>query len=79
MHSSTDTELQERLGADIAGLCRFHRPSASEGERQAAEWVASRLGEMGLEPELEEFRFYPDYWNVWGAHAALSAAVGLAA
>ena len=79
MVSSPDTELQERLGADIAGLCRFERPSASEGERQAAKWVASRLRGMDLEPELEEFDFYPDYWNVWGSHAALAAAAGVAA
>jgi hypothetical protein len=79
MHSSPDTELQARLGADIAGLCQFHRPSASEGERQAAQWIASRLGEVGLEPELEEFRFYPDYWNVWGSHAGLAAVAGVAA
>ena len=79
MQSPPNTELQERLGADVAGLCRFHRPSASEGERQAAEWVASRLRAMGLEPELEEFPFYPDYWNVWGSHAALAGAAGVAA
>lgn len=79
MQSPPDTELQERLGADIAGLCRFHRPSASEGEHRAAEWVASRLRAMGLEPQLEEFHFYPDYWNVWGSHAALAGAAGVAA
>jgi acetylornithine deacetylase/succinyl-diaminopimelate desuccinylase-like protein len=74
MRSSPDTELQARLGADIAALCRFDRASASEGERQAAEWVASRLREMGLEPELEDFHFYPDYWNAWGSHAGLAGA-----
>ena len=79
MQSSPDTELQARLGADIAGLCRFERASASEGEREAAEWVASRLREMGLEAELEGFDFYPDYWNVWGSHAGLAATAGLAA
>ncbi len=79
MQSSPDTELQARLGADIAGLCRFERPSASDGEHQAAEWVASRFREMDLEPELEGFDFYPDYWNVWGSHAALVAASGVAA
>jgi hypothetical protein len=77
METSADTELQERLDADIGALCHFYRPSASKGERQAAEWVAARLSEMGLEPDLEEFRFYPDYWNVWGGHAALSAGLGL--
>jgi hypothetical protein len=42
--------------------------------------VASRFRDAGLEPEIEEFSFYPDYWNVWAAHAALalaSAYIGL--
>lgn len=79
MSTAPAADLQMQLRADIDGLCRFHRPSASEGEREAARWVASRFSELGLEPELEEFRFYPDYWNVWGAHAAISGAAGLAA
>ena len=58
MQSPPNTQLQERLGADIAGLCRFHRPSASEGERQAAEWVASRLRAMGLDNALVFVPFY---------------------
>ncbi len=79
MYASSDGDRRQRLDADIRGLCQFHRPSASEGERQAAEWMASRLREIGLEPELEEFRFYPDYWTAWGAHAALAALAGVAA
>lgn len=79
MYISPDTDLRQRLDADIRGLCQFHRASASEGERQAAEWMASRFREIGLEPEMEEFRFYPDYWTAWGAHAVLAALAGVAA
>jgi hypothetical protein len=61
-------EPQARIQSDIEALCRFPRGSASEGEREASQWVASRFKEMGLEPEVEDFRFYPEYWNVWSAH-----------
>jgi len=61
-------EPQARIQSDIEALCRFPRGSASEGEREASQWVASRFQEIGLEPELETFHFYPEYWNVWGAH-----------
>jgi len=61
-------ELQARIQSDIEALCRFDRSSASDGEREAARWVASAFEEVSLEPEMESFDFYPDYWNVWGAH-----------
>jgi hypothetical protein len=79
MYVSPDGDLRQRLDADVRGLCQFERGSASEGERQGAEWMAARFREMGLEPEMEEFRFYPDYWKAWGAHAALAALAGAAA
>lgn len=65
---ATFDDPQARIQSDIGALCQFDRGSASEGEREAARWVASRFEETGLEPELESFTFYPDYWNVWGAH-----------
>lgn len=61
-------EAEARIQSDIEALCRFQRGSASEGERRAAEWVAARFREIGLEPDLEGFCFYPAYWNVWAAH-----------
>lgn len=66
-------EPQAAIQADIEALCRFERGSASEGERAAAEWVAGRFRAAGLEPELEDFRFYPHYWNVWAAHILAAA------
>jgi hypothetical protein len=79
MQVSPNGDLRQRLDADIRGLCQFERGSASEGERQGAEWMASRFRELGLQPEMEEFRFYPDYWTAWGAHASLAALAGAAA
>src|SRR4030042_3222744 len=79
MQASPDGDLRQRLDADVRGLCQFERGSASEGERQGAEWMAARFREIGLEPEMEQFLFYPDYWTAWGAHAALAALAGAAA
>ncbi len=71
---TTAPDFQTQALADIEELCQFQRPPASEGERRAAHWVASRFQNAGLEPELEEFSFYPDYWSVWAAHMALALA-----
>jgi hypothetical protein len=67
--STRQTDRQPQIASDIEALCRFDRTSASHGERAAAEWVQSRLQGIGLETQIEEFHFYPDYWTVWGAHA----------
>ena len=39
--------LRERLEE----LEKIHRPSASEGEREAAEWIVERFAEIGVEAE----------------------------
>jgi hypothetical protein len=63
------TDRQRQIASDIEALCQFDRTSASPGERDAAGWVRSRLEGIGLETQIEEFHFFPDYWTVWGAHA----------
>jgi hypothetical protein len=78
MRNSANGEGQERLLADIRSLCAIQRPSASAGEREAAEWVASRLREMGFEATLEEFRFCPAYWTAWGIHVSSAGLAGIA-
>lgn len=79
MTGNTETGLTPRLAADIQSLASIVRPSASHGEEVAARWVQSRLAEIGLDAEIETFRFNPDYWAVWGAHGLASAlAAGLA-
>ena len=41
--------LRERLEE----LERIDRPSASDGERQAAEWLVARFAELGAEARIE--------------------------
>jgi hypothetical protein len=61
----------DRLRDAVTGLASIHRPSASPGERRAAEWVAARLGEHGREARIETERAHGGYW---GPLALLSAA-----
>jgi acetylornithine deacetylase/succinyl-diaminopimelate desuccinylase-like protein len=46
----------------IRELASFKRPSASEGERQAAEWIAARLGALGCDAVIEQERAHGGYW-----------------
>jgi acetylornithine deacetylase/succinyl-diaminopimelate desuccinylase-like protein len=52
--------LLERV---IRELASFERPSASEGERRAAEWIAAELREAGCrDVRVEEERAHGGYW-----------------
>jgi Peptidase family M28 len=55
-------------------LASYERPSASDGERRAAESIAARLRELGLEADLEEERAHGGYW--WPLALANLLAVG---
>lgn len=57
--AAVDREELRRL---IGALAAIERPSASEGERQAAEWIADRFREAGLEPVIEEERAHGGFW-----------------
>src|SRR5947209_9277319 len=46
----------------IHELASFERPSASEGERRAAQWIALRLQELGCRATVEEERAHGGYW-----------------
>ncbi len=61
----------DRLRSALTELASIHRPSASDGERQAAEWAAARLREQGAAAAVETERVHGDYW---GPLALLSAA-----
>ena len=67
--------LRERLEE----LERIYRPSASEGERQAAEWIVERFGELGAEARIEAEPAHGTYWWPLGIGAALGALGGLMA
>ncbi len=43
-----------RLRATVEHLASFDRPSASEGERRAAEWIRDELAALGLDARVEE-------------------------
>jgi hypothetical protein len=60
-------------------LAAIERPSASEGEREAAEWIVARLAELGAEARIEEERAHGTYWWPLGIGAAAAAGANLAA
>ena len=53
----------ERLRAQLTELAAIPRPSASAGERQAAEWVSERLRAHGARAVVETDRVHGDYWG----------------
>jgi len=61
--------LRERLEA----LERIERPSASDGERRAAEWIVAQLAELGAEARIEAEDAHGTYWWPQGIGAALGA------
>jgi len=68
-----------RLRGLLEELERIERPSASPGERQAAEWLVERLAERGAEARIEAAPAHGTYWWPLGVGAALGAAGALAA
>lgn len=67
------------LRAVVEELASYPRPSASEGERRAAEWIAERLRALGYRTRIEEERAHGTYWWPVGIPLALASAAGLAA
>ncbi len=61
--------LRERLEE----LERIERPSASDGERQAAEWLVGQLSELGADARIEAEPAHGTYWWPLGIGAALGA------
>jgi hypothetical protein len=71
--------MEDRLRAHLEELERIERPSASEGERRAAEWLVERFGELGAEARIEAESAHGTYWWPLGVGAALGALGGIAA
>ncbi|MBS1843352.1 MAG: M28 family peptidase [Actinobacteria bacterium] len=67
--------LRERLEE----LERIYRPSASEGERRAAEWLVDQFRALGAEARIEAADAHGTYWWPLGIGTALGALGGLAA
>lgn len=66
------------LRAVVERLAVMDRPSASPGERAAAEWIAEALRARGCRVELESEVAHGGYWWPLGLLAGLAAAGGLA-
>jgi hypothetical protein len=84
---STNSELTQTasrtpeatLREVIATLAPIERPAGSDGERQAAHWIADRLTAAGAPAQVEEAKFRGDFAAVIGTLAAVGAAAGIAA
>jgi hypothetical protein len=67
---------QDKLRGWLGELERIYRPSASEGEREAAEWIVERFGELGAEARIEAASVHGTYWWPLGLGAALGVLGG---
>ena len=63
----------------IAHLAAIDRPSASPGEREAAQWISAQLSEFGCASRIEEERAHGGYWFPLGVPNALAGIAGLLA
>src|SRR3954451_186696 len=60
-------------------LCAIERPSASPGEREAAEWLAAELRQLGIQAEIESEPAHGTFWWPLGIAAAAGLVAGAAA
>jgi hypothetical protein len=82
--ATTDSQASPWLDAgwlrdEVAALSAIHRPTASEGEREAAQWVMARLDGAGAPSRLEEEDSNGGYWWPLGLTAAAGVVAGIAA
>src|SRR5918992_89802 len=71
---------QDWLRGLVESLASIHRPTASPGEREAAEWVAGRLRELGAaEARVEAERVHGTFWWPLGLAAGTGVVAGIAA
>jgi hypothetical protein len=67
------------LRETVERLARLERPPCSEGEHEAAAWVAAELERHGCAVRVEPERVYANFHTPLGLLAALGAFAGLAA
>jgi hypothetical protein len=76
---SSDTPLDARLRDLVGQLSDIERPTASEGERRAAEWVVARFAELGVQARIEQERAHGEYWRPLALLTGAAALAGIAA
>jgi hypothetical protein len=67
------------LRALLEQLQQIDRPSASAGEREAAEWIVEKLTEVGASARIETEAAHGTYWWPIGIGTAAGVAGGIAA
>ena len=72
MAVTVDADLRADLEEAVRHLASFERPSASDGERRAAEWIARRLRDHGCQARIVEERAHGTYWWPMGLLCALA-------
>ena len=78
MSSQEQTSHTPELERVVRELASWERPSASAGERRAAEWIAERLREVGVDQvRIEEEPAHGGYWWPLGMLSAFSGVVAL--
>jgi hypothetical protein len=75
----TPADRDERWVQAIYELAAMSRPSASEGERVAAESIANHLRELGCETAVEQERAHGGYWWPIGLANAVAAVAAVGA
>jgi peptidase M28-like protein len=70
---------QAELRSAIEHLAALERPPCSDGERQAAEWIAARFREQGLDTRIEQEQVHGTFFKPLGLLAGIAALGGLAA
>ena len=63
----------------VSELAAIYRPSASEGERQAAELIAARLERLGCKVTIDEESGTGGYWWSVGTMSAVGTLAGIVA
>ncbi len=79
--AASAAHLDQQWLRDLVGtLSSIHRPTASQGERVAADWVAARLRDVGArDVRVETERMHGTFWWPLGLAAGAGIAAGLAA
>src|SRR3954454_2134674 len=62
----------------VEALAPLRRNPGSEGEREAAEWIARRLGEAGAAARMEPEELSTTFSRPAAVHSAIAAAAGAA-
>ncbi len=77
--TDTPASRDERWVRAIHELAGMRRPSASEGERIAAEVIANHLRELGFDTEVEQEHAHGGYWWPIGLANGVAAVAGVGA